>query len=442
MGNPQPEFHIPPPPTDSGSPADIPPPEPAFENIPPPAPEGEQHEADVLKRRKRFSWKQFGGDGFLISVAFHVVLLLLGLFYVIQKYKEPKKPEPDVFATGAGGGASGDKAKQFEHRMQRKISTPLKTPSRIVSKAANSSVALPSTPSVSTASFASGLATGGMSKGSGGGSGGGEGTGLGIGKGGGRNFVSLFGSKNFGAPGLVGTFYDLKINQQKKGTGLQVANSPEFRDAIARFIRSDWAPDQLDRKYYRCATELVSSMFMIPQIHTSIAPKSFEADANVGLENWMVVYRGRVKAPFSGEFRFVGYMADCIAVRFNRKLALVSEHASFPLKGLKKYPELYRANIGGSADIIRAGDWIKVDKGGTYDIEVALVDAIPGTFRCFLMYEKKGDNYAGDGASKAYPIFRMTDDPPPPLKGGQAFPANNPAGEIFRAVPVPRARVR
>ena len=411
--------------------SDIPPPtDPA--TMPPPP--GETRENDVLERRKKFSWKSFGGDGFLVSVAFHVILAIIAIFYVVSRYRAPdKKTDPDIFATGAGGGANGEKPKSFEQKLQTKR-TDVKMPARIASKAA-SAIALPDTARTDTASFASGLTSGGMSKGSGGGTGGGEGTGIGIGKGGGRNFVSLFGRKDGGA-GLVGSFYDLKINPKKKSTGLDVPNSKEFREAIDAFIHGDWSQTKLDSRYYRCDTRLVSTMFMIPQMHTTVAPKSFEADANVGLENWMVVYRGRVKAPFSGEFRFVGYMADCLAVRFDGKLSLVSEHASFPLPRPTGSTVLYRAKFGGSSDIIRAGSWIKVEKGREYDIQVALVDAIPGIFRCFLMFEKKGAEYAAAGNMTEYPVFRVDNDYPAPLTGSQQFPPHSEEGEIFRAVPV------
>ena len=178
----------PPPPSDTPS-------DPSSHELPPP-PGEDSHVNDVLERRNKFSWKTFGGDGFLISVAFHVILAVLATFYVVSRYQAPKKPDTaDAFSTGAGGGNEGDKAKEYRHKLQTKQIRQMKTPSRIVSKSA-SSIALPETPSMSSASFASGLTSGGMSSGSGGGSGGGRGTGIGIGVGNGKNFVGRFlGSK-------------------------------------------------------------------------------------------------------------------------------------------------------------------------------------------------------------------------------------------------------
>lgn len=158
----------------------------------PPPPGAEVHVNDVLERRKKFSWRSFGGDGFMISIALHVVLAVLAIFWIVTRYQGAKKPpEAEVFATGAGGGNNGDRAKEFQQKLQTRQIKQVKTPSRIVSKNA-SSIALPDTPNVSTAAFASGLTSGGMSSGSGGGSGGGRGTGVGIGVGDGKNFVGRF----------------------------------------------------------------------------------------------------------------------------------------------------------------------------------------------------------------------------------------------------------
>lgn len=173
-------------------PSDIPTPY-AGDMSPPPevTPEVERHEADVLRRRKRFSWKKIGGAGFIVSVVFHFILVLIALLWVVRQWTEPEKKDT-TFASGAGGGANGERAKQFEHKMQRRQPMLVKTPSRIVSRNANASIALSAAPATSTAAFASGLSGGGLSKGSGGGSGGGHGTGVGIGKGDGKNFVGRF----------------------------------------------------------------------------------------------------------------------------------------------------------------------------------------------------------------------------------------------------------
>ena len=361
------------------------PPPPGADTLPPPPVEGtEVHENDVLKRRKHFSWRNFGGDGFLVSVAFHVMLLLLGLFYVIQKYVDPKKPDTEVFATGAGGGANGDKAKQFEHKMQRKLPTPVKSPSRIVSKSANAAVSLPSTPTTSTASFASGLSAGGMSKGSGGGSGGGEGPGMGIGKGGGRNFVSLFGSVGRGDR-LTGYIYDFTQDREgKPNANRKLYNRSDnlswLRPAVTKFVDGGWSLGSLD-KYFRGPVELGVHQILIPRSVDSAAPKAFEAAGKMEGSAWIAVYRGKVRAPETGQIRFSGNADNFLGVRFNGRNVLL-----YDCGGKDRSPA---GAVPGLRIPAATGKWIQVTKGDWYDVNVLIGDA-GGLFSALLYYERKG----------------------------------------------------
>lgn len=371
-------------------------------NIPPPV-EGEVHEADVLKRRKHFSWKQFGGDGFLVSVAFHVILLLLALFYVIKKYTEPKKPDTEVFATGSGGGASGDKAKIFEHRMQRKISTPLKSPARIVSKGA-SSVSLPSVPTTSSASFASGLSAGGMSKGAGGGSGGGIGTGQGIGVGGGRNLVTLFGSVNNRGDALEGTLYDLKHDTNGKAR-YDGANMNErvksMHEAIDLLVRTHFKKTAFDEKYFKAPKQLYSTSFMIPHIRAELATsdKGFDCADVIQAPGWLAYYEGWITPPETDEYRFCGMGDDMLLVAVDDKPAL---WAAWPQGGMQSWVKpgrdweparAYKSGIddpGGSGRFF--GGWFTLQKGRRYRVVVVLSECYGGLFSSKIGIQKKKTN--------------------------------------------------
>ena len=152
----------------------------------------------------------------MVSVTIHAILVLLAAFLIISVTKESVKKDPGSFATGSGGGAAGEKAKQFQTRLQPKSpKTTAKTPARITTKSASATIALPDVPTVSMSSLNSGLMGGGSSKGFGGGSGGGIGSGMGVGVGNGKNFVSLFGGRGAGN-GLIGEFWDIKRARDKK----------------------------------------------------------------------------------------------------------------------------------------------------------------------------------------------------------------------------------
>ena len=130
----------------------------------------------VVPNRRRTLWQRIGGEGFLVSVTIHVILVLIAAFLIISVTKESAKKDPDSFSTGSGGGNAGDKAKQFKTRLQPKNpKTTAKTPTRITSKSTTATIALPDVPSVAVSSMNAGLMGGGSSKGFGGGSGGGIG---------------------------------------------------------------------------------------------------------------------------------------------------------------------------------------------------------------------------------------------------------------------------
>lgn len=156
--------------------------------------EAEVDPNEPLQRRKLPFWKRFGGEGFTISLAIHGILVLMALFWVVSTMTENTKvkKDPSTFATGAGGGSNGDKAKNYEHKIKPKNAKSLaKNAARITSKSTTATIALPDMPVSTSSSMLTALTSGGASKGFGGGSGGGIGSGIGAGVGGGKNFVGL-----------------------------------------------------------------------------------------------------------------------------------------------------------------------------------------------------------------------------------------------------------
>ena len=157
-------------------------------------------QAAALRRYNKSFWVRLGGQGLAVSLIIHLFLLVIFGFWVVSSWTDIGKTDPDSFVTGSGGGAAGDAAKIYEHKVTPKNAKNLaKTTARITSKSSTSAVALPDLPTTSVSSMMSGLAAGGASKGFGGGSGGGIGSGKGVGVGNGRNFVGrpVMGAKIF-----------------------------------------------------------------------------------------------------------------------------------------------------------------------------------------------------------------------------------------------------
>jgi hypothetical protein len=182
---------------------ETPPPPPSEDSVPPeglpPPPVSAEPPLQTARGRRSF-WSKLGGEGLTISIIVHAVLILIAAIWVISTVTDSVKKDPDSFATGAGGGNAGDRAKNQPHKVVPKNAKTLaKNAARITSRNANAAISLPDLPVSSSAAMMSGMTAGGSSKGFGGGSGGGIGSGMGVGVGNGRNFVgkSVMGAKIF-----------------------------------------------------------------------------------------------------------------------------------------------------------------------------------------------------------------------------------------------------
>ena len=407
--------------------------------------EDEQAHDTALVRRQSF-WKRIGGEGLVVSLFIHVALLLFFAAWVISSWTDTNKTDPDTFATGAGGGAAGDKAKIYEHKLQPKNARNLsRNSARITTKSTSSSIALPDLPATSTPSLATGLSGGGSSKGFGGGSGGGIGSGKGVGVGNGRNFVGLFGAK-FGANGLVGTFTDLKQDPRGKPTPMAGPDpenyNPANREAIVAYLKEvhDFVDARFNesrlKKFYQAPERLVAAQFFIPKRSAKAAPEAYGVLEQAKPSRWIAHYKGRIKAPVTGKFRFVGFADDILVVRWDNKVALDAGYdgPSIDASVTQRYKDKertyddfagkprvplydYHGAVPGDADAkLRAGPWIDVVAGTTYAMEVVVGETPGGGFGCLLGIEvstgqKKNNEYQGERTIR---LFKIGNDELPP----------------------------
>jgi len=388
----------------------------------PPAQSG----TEPLARPKRTLWQRLGGEGLALSVIVHVILVLIAIVWVVSTVTDGAgKKDPNTFATGAGGGAGGPKAKEYKTKVVPKnIKSLTKTNSRITSKNANSSMAISSMPSMTNPLATAGAIGGGSSKGFGGGSGGGIGSGKGIGSGGGRNFVSLFGMKGAGmnVGGLIGTLYDLKQTSDRKPTSAAPANTGigPYRTSVREFLESGWSPGRL-QKFFKSPDKLVSGQLFITSRSADDAPKAFEVEKLMKPSRWVIHYRCYVEVPSSLPFRFVGSGDDFLIVRWNRKIALddgyetyfAGRDGNYKDFGVKVSKEYKVDRRPGSLNRLKAGPWIQVTKGTKVPVEVLIGETPGGVFDCYLAIEvaksgtKVDGQYEGEGKLK---LFRCNAD--------------------------------
>ena len=384
--------------------------------------------AEPLARPRRTLWQRLGGEGLALSVLVHIVLVLIAIVWVVSTVTDGAgKKDPNAFATGAGGGAGGPKAKEFKTKLQPKnIKSLAKTNTRITSKNANASLAVASLPSMSNPLLSAGAIGGGASKGFGGGSGGGIGAGKGVGAGGGRNFVSLFGMKgsSLGASGLIGTLYDLKQTADRKPTSAAPANTgiAPYRTSVREFLESGWSAERLQR-FFKSPDKLVSGQLFITGRSADDAPKAFEVEKLMKPSRWVVHYRCYVEMPSSLPFRFVGSGDDFLIVRWNRKIALDDGYETYLAGGgnykdfgVKVTQEFKVDRRPGGLHRLKAGPWIQVTKGTKVPVEVLIGETPGGVFDCYLAIEvaksstKVNGQYEGEGKLK---LFRCNSDPLP-----------------------------
>jgi hypothetical protein len=363
----------------------------------------------VVPNRRRTLWQRIGGEGFLVSVTIHVILVLIAAFLIISVTKESAKKDPDSFSTGSGGGNAGDRAKQFQTRSQPKNPKSVaKTPSRITSKSATATIALPDVPSVAVSPLNSGMMGGGSSKGFGGGSGGGMGGGMGVGVGAGKNFVSLFGGRGMGN-GLIGEFWDIKRAKDKKalitlkaGVSTYGYTDDEISDyfrAIRKVITAKGDATTALEKYFRADAVLSANGIFQPTMNAAEAPKAFGVEKEVAPVLWLGVYRGKIRAPFADQFRFVGGCDNVLLVIVNGKLVLDGSLKHMPGDSVKHY---YAADWKQTTEPIPAlparaasnnfnfvyGDWVRMDPGSDTDITLVLGET-GGAYGAFVAIDYK-----------------------------------------------------
>ena len=246
------------------------------------------------------------------------------------------------------------------------------------------------------------------------------------------------GSSKAGGSTIEGTFYDLKLTKSGSKTDLASwnekgepsAHAGKVTQVLNDFVTKDWAP-AVFAKYYRSRTKLYAGSFYLPSCNASYAPVAYKCADRVKPQAWVAIYKGKVQAPKSGKFRFVGTGDDVLAVRFNRKTVLESgwcipsrnnntigsplnEHGKKYYEEVTKreenpityyqYPETPKWNheLGG----LTAGDVFEVKEGKVYPIEI-LISEIPGGAFGFALLIQDMTDPTDKKASNGSPILQL-----------------------------------
>lgn len=401
---------------------------------------------DPLKRKK-FSWRNFGGEGLIFSIIFHAVLGVIAIFLVVHHYVKPDDPDPDAFVSGAGGGSNGDRA---ERRMKPRNRPDMKqSKAKITSKSTTSTIALPEMPQMSMGSSFSGGMSAGDSSGMGGGFGGGIGKGVGVGVGNGKNFVSAFGSRLKRDQDMEGFIYDLK-RQRDGGVicgtshGDQGKRKDQLHKAMA-ILHNDgksgggaWDLRKLEEHWFKAPTALYNSRIFVVEdngnaLNANRATEAFATEDDNGnrkkpfdAPGWLCVYSGKFSVPETGYYRFVGMGDDAMIVGVGASKMRMQTvlYAFWPgeghgpsislpkgksqVRGDKDVPKTLadqwepknfcgkggqdgkNLKSPGQRSSIYKGHWLSLAKGKKYYISVAFGEGAGGLAGATLGLQKKG----------------------------------------------------
>ncbi|WP_367874287.1 hypothetical protein [Luteolibacter sp. Populi] len=427
------------------------------------------HEAPPAARvipAKRSVWKRLGGGSLSISVLLHVILLVIGVFWVLRVVKPPEKTV-DFMPNSGGGGAPASQSKALQ-RQARMIPTEL---SRVAAVGAESKISLPEPDDLRIAALEpiGSSTSGGMGgQGSGGGKGNGKGTGIGDGTAPGMSrgsgAASPFGMLSAsGNNMLVGNFYDLKQTKDGQATGVQEAEALKI---LSDFLGSGRWSTKILEQYYKAPNTLYQTKIYIPIMSAALAPEAFGCAKDVQPVNWVAHYRGMVSAPKAGKFRFVGRADNVMVVRFNNKVVLDGGDYSAGLgraiwdatsiavlAGKSEDRQLEREMRRGGYDIpvksynyagsgqynerggVMVGKDFTVRAGQKYPIEI-MMSELGGLFGAALMIEEDGVKYDSEpGGAPILPLFQVDDVVPTVPVEGRGSPAFDPKGPVWKAMP-------
>ena len=366
------------------------------------------------------------GSFLVLSILFHVILIAIAAFLVVQVVKGREKLK---FTAPPPTQAN----KSQEHKVQMaKKKTSMSAPSiskRITSTAVNTSIALPAVQMSSSSSpdlmssVMSGMGGSGLGAGFGASGGGGA---LGGGK------LTAFGFKS-GGKGLEGTFYDIKQAATSHPPARKIASGAKIQAVLQEFFQKGWNKDVL-KKYFSPNVKMRTVRVFIPVLGPEEATRAFEVEKEVEKSQWVILYSGSVIAPKNGKFRFRGRGDNILAVRITK--GGVSQNVFFDSAGgfardVKLFPGCQNIKNGqppGTSgdpknkrpNETSVGPWFEVKTGEEVQVDI-LMGELPGTnFEAILMIEEEGKTYAPAGS---YPVFEMAQgiDPvkiermPPPV---------------------------
>lgn len=335
-----------------------------------------------------------GGSFLFLSIAFHVVLIIIATTYVVQTIAAKEKLK---FTGKATLGSPGQKSLEYKVQTVKRNQT-MSAPAaatRITSSASNVKVSIPDAPVSSSSTSAMPSMMGGMGgTGFAGGAAGAGSAGGGMGVGGAMAAMTpgaftVFGFKGVGGgAGMRGHLYDLKQNPKKEPNENDSNDRGQALKNILA-ISSKNFDQKLLSQYFVSPAELMATRFWIPNDRAALMPESFGVEKDVKATMLILHYKAKVSPPKDGWYRFVGYGDDFIGMKWNGKVIMSFDQNN---KGGRKY----FSGEETEASYVRKGghvvtEKIRLETSKAYEMEVFLCEWPGGLATFSLMVERDED---------------------------------------------------
>lgn len=231
---------------------------------------------------------------------------------------------------------------------------------------------------------------------------------------------SLFGMIGESRNGLVGYMYDLKqtrtgqpndmaLTDAEKNVGIYsgwqgLKETDRYNDCVKKFVTGGWNENILS-EFFRARKPLTVTQILIPKCSAALAPEAFQVKGQVSPRRWLIHYKGTVRAPKAGAFRFVGYGDDVLVVRFAQRNVL--EGSLLPIYTPSSSNGQNGPGVGQGP--CRFGEWFEVQKGSQYPVEVLIGESPGGYFSALLYIQEKGVTYPSRSVGGlALPVFQTS----------------------------------
>ena len=237
--------------------------------------------------------------------------------------------------------------------------------------------------------------------------------------------LTAFGIRGNMSGGLIGRFYDLKQTPNHKPTDVNGSgNILRHSKILEEFFSGGWDENVLKR-YFQAQDQVTAYQIFMPKMASSEATKAFGVEKEIKGLNWVVHYKGSVRAPKDGLFRFVGYGDDMLAVRFDAHNVFAAAWVQPITVDMfrKVFASLYslkepQPTLIPTSSMDTRGTWFQVYAGKTYPIEIIASEAYGGSSGYMLAIQERGsDPLKGKNNQPVYPIFALKKALPIPPGG-------------------------